>query len=205
VGHVGTGSPRRVTVSGMPLNAASSKSLVGRWWGRSGVEPPEPLRADALGLLAGDVTNPLPADLDECLLFYDRWAYSFGRVRARQRIHLDETLAPRNVETLLQRRRIEDMKDVTTPWDRSGSDLPRIVQIMMFHEAAGGRAYTGLLHRYQGETDLSDHLQLGRAVLVGRTQQPAARIVAVGRSAVGETVTEHWTYYRILFPVSRSN
>jgi hypothetical protein len=201
-GRDGAGSPRQMTISGMPLNAASSKSLVGRWWGRVGVEPPQPLRNDALGLPAGDITNPLSIDLDECILLYDRWAYSLGRVSARQRIHLDATLAPRNVETLLQRRRIEDMKDVTPPWDRSASDLPRILQMMMFHEAAGGRAYTGLLHRYQGEIDLSDHLRLARAVLVGRAQQPAVRIVDNGRSAAAEPATQHWTYYRIVFPVA---
>jgi hypothetical protein len=204
VGHNGVGQRRQMTVSGMPLNAASSKSLVGRWWGRADVGPPEPLGTDGLGMLAGSITNPLPIDLDECVLFYDRWAYSLGRMDTQQRVRLDETRAPRNVETLLQQRRIEDMKDITTPWDRSGSDVPRVLQMVMFHEAAGGRAYTGLLHRYQGEIDLSDHLQLDRAVLVGRAQQPAVRIIGDGPSADADTVTRHWTYYRIVFPVSPS-
>lgn len=202
LGHDGVDSPRRMTIAGMPLNAASSKSLVGRWWGATDFAPPEPMRNDGLGMLAGQITNPLPIDLDECVLFYDRWAYSLGRIAPRQRIRLDETVAPRNVETLLQQRRIEDMKDVTTPWDQSSPDVSRISQIMMFHEAAGGRAYTGLLHRHQGETDLSDHLMLGRAVLVGRAKQPAAQIVGEGLNAVGDTATQHWTYYRIVFPVN---
>jgi hypothetical protein len=200
--HHEVGWQWRMTITGMPLNAASTKSVVGRWWGKADVTSPEPLYADRLGMLAGHIRNPLPIELDECVLFYDRWAYSFGRVAPQQRIRLDETLAPRNVETLLQERRIEDMKDVTTPWDRSNSDVSRIVQMMMFHEAAGGRAYTGLLHRHQGETDLSDHLQLGRAVLVGRAKQPPARIASAGQSVIGDTATQQWTYYRTVFPVS---
>jgi hypothetical protein len=152
-------------------------------------------------LLAGSIRNPLNVDLTECMLLYDHWAYSLARVDARQQVSFDESLAPRNLDTLLRQRRIEDMKDVTTPWDQSLTHVPRILQMVMFHEAAGGRAYTGLLHRHRGEVDLSDHLQTGRAVLVGRAPSPAVRLTVNGQTPVGKEEGQQWTYFRMVFPV----
>jgi hypothetical protein len=163
------------------------------------------LKTDAAGLLVGRITNPLPVDLTESMVFYDRWAYSLGRLAAGQSAVLEESLAPRNVETLLRRRRVEDMKDVTTPWDRSSVDVPRILQMMMFHEIAGGRSYTGLLHRHEGKIDLSDHLRLGRAVLVGRSDEPAAELAWEDGAARDRSADRQWTYYRVVFPVNDSS
>ena len=44
--------------------------------------------------------------------------------------------------------------------------------MLMFHEAARGQSYTGLTHRYQPQIDLSEHVRLGQAVLVGRAERP---------------------------------
>ena len=68
----------------------------------------------------------------------------------------------------------------------------------MFHEAAGGRNYTSLTHRYQPWLDLSRHLDLGRAVLVGRAAGPAAELAVAGQAAVPN---QKWTFYRLLIPV----
>jgi hypothetical protein len=73
----------------------------------------------------------------------------------------------------------------------------------MFHEAAGGRGYTGLTHRYQGRIDLSDPLKTARAVLVGRAAERAVRLVIDGREIVDSEANKHWTYYRIVYPVGR--
>ena len=92
------------------------------------------------------------------------------------------------------------MKEITVPWNRSGVDVPRIVQIMMFHKAAGGRGYTRLLHRYQGCVDRSDNLKVGRGVFVGRAADRAAEIQRDGKS-MGDNYGRHWTFYRIVLPV----
>ncbi len=198
------GLDMQLTVSQMPLNQASSKSLVGRWWGAGNFASPGTLQANDIGMLSGQLTNPLPINLTDCTLLSDRWAYSLRNVAAGQQVSLDATLAPRNVETLLQRRRMEDLKDVTTPWDQSDTRVPRIVQMLMFHEAAGGRGYTGLTHRYQGQIDLSDHLNTERAVLVGRASEPAVRLNVDSGPVEDNGSNKHWTYYRIVFPVVRS-
>jgi hypothetical protein len=93
------------------------------------------------------------------------------------------------------------------------------MQMLMFHEAARGSNYTGLTHRYQPQIDLSEHIRLGQAVLVGRAEQPATKLndaapLRVHRSyepfhgvlniqfAPIAEKTEHWTYFRIIFPVN---
>ena len=55
-----------------------------------------------------------------------------------------------------------------TPYDQSSTDLPYILRTMMFYEAGGGRRYTGLSNSYQKFVDLSDRLDLGRAILVAQ-------------------------------------
>jgi hypothetical protein len=94
------------------------------------------------------------------------------------------------------------MQDVTTPWDRTSVRVPRILQMIMFHEIAGGRSYTGLLHRHEGRIDLSDHLLLGRAVLVGRADEAAADLAWEDGAARDPAADRQWTYYRVVFPVN---
>jgi hypothetical protein len=77
----------------------------------------------------------------------------------------------------------------------------------MFYGAAGGRSYTGLTHNYQSFIDLSRHLRSGRAILVGRSAQPASQVgirAAGGAGGPAESVAseqQHWCYYRIVLPV----
>ena len=78
-------------------------------------------------------------------------------------------------------------------------DVPRIVEMLMFHEAAGGARYTRLTHRYQSWLDMSDHLNLNRAVLVGRVAKGASRLLVGGDVIVPD---QQWVYYRIVLPVS---
>jgi len=76
------------------------------------------------------------------------------------------------------------------------------MEIMMFHEAAGGESYTGLSQRYQSYIDLSGHIRTGRAVLIGRSATPASRLARDGQS-LADVTDRHWTYYRVVFPVER--
>jgi len=192
---------QHMAISGLPIQVWSSKSLVGRWRGRAGGGVWQGhLRADSVGLVRGEVVNPLTVPLDDCVLFHGRWAYPLGKVGPRQRVAVDKGPGPRNVETLLRQRKIIDGKDINTPWDPSSDDVPRIIQIMMFHEAAGGRTYTTLFHRYQGFIDLSDHLKTGRAVLVGRAGRRATELVR-GGTPLSDEYDKHWTFYRFVFPV----
>ena len=71
----------------------------------------------------------------------------------------------------------------------------------MFHSAAGGETYTQLVNRYQSYVDLSSHLKLGRAVLIGRSKNAASNIVL---NETNLKADQGWTYYRVVFPVADS-
>jgi hypothetical protein len=139
-------------------------------------------------------------------------------VAVGQRVSIAD-FPPLDLEARLTQRRIEQSKDVATPWEKDSTDVPRIVQMLMFHEAARGRNYTGLSHRYQPEIDLSESVRLGQAVLVGRAKQPTARLTAgtdttridvTSKNAdkvlpplVTEDNAETYTWYRVVFPVKK--
>jgi hypothetical protein len=78
--------------------------------------------------------------------------------------------------------------------------VPRVLEIMMFHSAAGGPTYTGLGQNYQDFVDLSDQLMLGRAILLGSAAAPAAQLDDRDRSLT-DTADRHWTWFRLLLPV----
>ncbi len=60
------------------------------------------------------------------------------------------------------------------------------------------------MNRYQSFVDLSDQIELGRAVLVGRG--PAAASMEVNGAPLSESqMNRHDTIYRFLLPVAKAN
>ena len=92
-----------------------------------------------------------------------------------ERVTLDtQSSKRRDLERRITRRRItHEQKETITTWDEAGQDVTRILEVMMFHEAAGGQPYTKVGGRYQSYVDLSEQLRLGRAILMGRAEVPA--------------------------------
>jgi hypothetical protein len=193
------GSDMRLADLSLPI--ASSKSLSARWWAKTSVPIESKLTSDQFGLLAGQLHQPLTVELTDCILTHGEKLYRLGRLRPGERVSIDSQ-SSLNLEWRLTLRRIEESKDVATPWDQASTDVPRIMQMLMFHEAARGRSYTGLTHRYQPYIDLSEHIRLGQAVLVGRANQPVAHFDNAGRSLADPSDTTTWTWYRIVFPVT---
>jgi hypothetical protein len=195
-------------IDGLPVQSASSKSLSVRWWGQNAKPTPSSLIVNEYGTLDGSLSNPLPMELTECLLVFKDSLYRVGPLKSGQVVDLG-SLTPRNLQARLTEVTFEGSKEVSTLWKRDSTDVPRIVQMLMFHEAARGRSYSGLTHRYQSYLDLSGHLELGRAVLAGRANQPATRLVHEGRDlaavddAAPEDDTAAGTWFRVVFPVQR--
>jgi hypothetical protein len=189
-------------LTALTIQAASSKSLAAAWWSRTQLPTDTQLTIDRFGLLAGEFKQPLPVALTECLLAHGEKLYRLGKLEPGERVRIAD-LPPLNLEARLTERRVENSKDISTPWERDSVDIPRIVQMLMFHESARGSSYTGLTHRYQPETDLSEHIRLGQAVLVGRAGAPVARLM--GDGATGPLIEDNeastWTWYRIVLPV----
>jgi hypothetical protein len=190
-------SPRLV---GLSVPVSASKSLSARWWAKSQLPVDSQLTTDQFGLLGGRFTQPLPIELSECILAHGEKLYRLGILRPGQVVSIDSQ-SSLNLEWRLTLRSVVESKDVTTPWDQASTDVPRIVQMLMFHEAARGTSYTGLTHRYQSYIDLSEHVRLGEAVLVGRAAEPVAHL----RSGADALESPHgvttWTWYRLILPV----
>lgn len=188
---------------GMPIQVSSSRSLIARWWTELSVPQTQRLAVNNNGLLSGRLANPLDVELSDCMVLYRNWSYPLtGSLRPGQEFTIDG-LPPRNLEWRLTRRRVVDSKDVSTPWDQASLDTQRILEILMFHKAAGGKAYTALDHRYQPYLDLSDHLRTGRVILVGRGPEAASSLTRDGRP-LDRWTDRQWTIYRIVFPVTTS-
>jgi hypothetical protein len=190
-------------IAGLSVPNASSKSLSIRWWGNAAAELPSRLVRTEHGPVEGELTNPLPLELTDCLLVYGDWLYRLGTLRPGQSIMVDprESL---NLEYRLTERSVQNSKDISTPWDQTTTDIPRIVRIMMFHEAARGRSYTGLTHRYQPYIDLSEQVRLGRAVLAGQASGQVTRLVSGGQPLAAGSEQQALTFCRIVFPVASS-
>jgi hypothetical protein len=190
----------RDKVRGMPIEVSGSRSLLGQWWSEVPVRSDLSLTVDSNGLLSGSVANPLSIELTDCRVLYENWIYPISAgLKPGQSISLDG-VRPKNLEYHLTRRRDVDGRDVRSNWDPTGTDVARLLEMMMFFGSIEGESYTKLTHRYQHQIDLSDHLRSGRAILVGRAAVPATELYRDGRSLAAHT-DRHWTFYRLVFPV----
>jgi len=158
------------------------------------------LKFDQYGLVSGTFRQPLSNDLSECMLAHGEKLYRLGTLKAGQNVTVDPQ-SSLNLEWRLTLRTVVESKDVATPWDQASLEVPRIVQMLMFHEAARGRSYTGLTHRYQPYVDLSEHVRLGQAVLVGRAAKPMTQLQQGGVPLADPQNTQTWTWYRLVLPV----
>jgi hypothetical protein len=187
-------------LSGLPVPVASSKSLAARWWAKAKVEGEANLSVNQFGVLTGDFPFPLPVKLTDCLVVHGEKLYRLDKLSPGQVVHMED-FTPLNLEARLTQRTVVLSKDVSTPWDKASIDVPRIVLMMMFHDAARGSSYTGLTNRYQPYIDLTRHVRLGRAVLVGRAEQSISRLSSNEHPLAEGTDEQTWTWYRVVLPV----
>ena len=198
----GHGPAAQGELHGLPMMAASTRSLVATAVGHHQLSVTSELSPDNItGALEGWLSNPLSIAIEDGVLYYGDWAFEvpahWEPGATVQAVELRETM--RNLESRLTKSRVVQRNRQGSGWSTVDVDVPRIVEMLMFHDAAGGARYTRLTHRYQPWLDMSDHLNLNRAVLVGR--------VAAGPSSLlvgGDLVDpdQQWIYYRIIFPVS---
>ena len=77
--------------------------------------------------------------------------------------------------------------------------------MLTFHEATGGKDYTGLRNAALRELELTTLMGLGRAILVGRIVEPAAP-AAVVRTVSPETPdATKSTFVRFVIPVEHQD
>ncbi|MFN9444435.1 MAG: hypothetical protein ACK57Y_00205 [Pirellulaceae bacterium] len=192
-------------IVGVGVPAAGSKSFQTSWqvaW--------EPAMESSFqlvpgsDLLQGDWTNPLPVDLLDGVVLFRNWIYPLPtRVQAGQRQVFNLRTVPKDLSRTLQRRRVVEGNEQGRPWDPLlRDDLGPLAMMLMFHRAAGGRGFTSLDHRFLGSLDLSDHLKMDQAIVVGRLEKPLWQL-RLHDSQKELTLQEgqQQTWARILVPV----
>lgn len=186
----------------VPIQVASTRTIIDRWAGR--IEPGDysslevDLRSDSL---IGQLTNPLDVELTRAVIIYGQWAYMVDRdIAPGEMIDIERDTTERTLDGYLTRRQVNEGRDETTPWDPTDVDIHRIVEMLMFHEAAGGEAYTRLTQRLHAPVDLSGHLTPDRAVFFGLSPSRNMTMKIDGQAA-DDCYGESHTYYRFVMPV----
>jgi hypothetical protein len=141
-------------------------------------------------LLQGSFSNPLNVDLLDGTLYFAGRAYAIpDRIRPGERVPIT-SMIPKDITRRLQRRTFVAGQEQGVEWDPANTqEWERLMELMTFHRAAGGAAYTGLHHRYLSTLENSDILKLDRAIVFARLPEPISswnlQRDAVQRNAVG--------------------
>lgn len=153
----------------VPLASASSRVFEAEWIAPCGDAVVDTdLRRDAQGMLRGTLVSRLPFTLEGCSLFHAGWCYDIGSFAPGARFDPLAGKGPRTLSAALTRSEAVLERVQTERWSPDGTDVDRILEIIGFHEAAGGASYTSLEAGPLGRIDLSTLLPIERAVLVGR-------------------------------------
>jgi hypothetical protein len=196
--EVGAGQGR---VTGVPIGIWSSKAFVARWQAAAGGLEAN-LSESTAGRLRGTITNKSNSPLSQCVLMFGNSAWPIGTIEAGE-TKRPEDLDPQSyalIESFLVRRQEFATKAQVAPYDRTDADVARILEIMMFHELAGGSNYSGLLNRQQRYLDLGNQLEFGKAVLVCRATSGAV-VKIDGETVAAEAMNKHDSIYRYVLPV----
>jgi hypothetical protein len=154
------------------------------------------------------VRNTLAVPLAHCVLIYDKWAYVIRDFAPGRELDLEFDIDPQTVDTYLRKVTAVGDRKVATPYDQAGFDVPRIVELISAHELVLGKTYTGLANQYQGFLELSDLVARDRAVLIGRTSEPATTLVRLDGDSPPTPLatnehTQRWTFHRYVIPVAK--
>jgi len=190
-------------VEGAPVQAASSKSFGLRWWADSDLKMRGRFRPNSsIDSLRNGIINPLDETLHDCQVYYRGWAYRFDKpVGPGEPLQIADAARERKLQWHLTRKVIDlNHDDTAEEWGDFIQSVPRILEVQMFHQAAGGRGYTQLHGRFQPYVDLSKQLNLNRAIVICRVKKPAIKLESGGvLSGEGD---QQWTYYRFITPVT---
>ena len=88
-------------------------------------------------------------------------------------------------------------------WDSRSSNLRDIVQMLTWHELAGGSGYTRLNNSALQEFELSSHVDLGRAVLLAEASSPISSL-SINGSEAGASDQRTTTIIRVILPVDEA-
>lgn len=201
-------SANRDALAAFPLPAWSTRSLTARWTGRIDSPVHGQLHQEA-EIVAGTIVNGLDVPLEDALLCYGHWVLDLGTLEPNETRTVGLRTERRDLRAFVTGQKVvlKEGRQLSTPYDRSSTDVGYILRAMMFFDAAAGRQFTGLDHRYQAFVDASDLLHGGRAVLVGRVPDGAvaghgAPLAVQSEAGPVEPVRRRAVLYRFVLPVA---
>jgi hypothetical protein len=188
----------------VPISVWSSKQFRAQWRGAHDASPDLPLVREGDMVFRTNVRNPYRFTLTRCVLLYGRWAYPLGDLAPEEGVSIPRD--PRTAEAWLTERGVVRERQRIEPYDRETLEVERILPIIGFYQAAGGRKYVGLLNRYEQALDMSEQLEMGRAVLMGWGEAPPAITAApVGAAPAAPEPATTKTLYRHVYDVRAAN
>ena len=191
-------------IEDLPLQVSSTKPIFATWW--ASIEPESRVqlnRDPRLTQLRGRVNYKLPFKLKNCRLIFENWAYVLENpLNPGDTFDVQTGTTEKSLRSILTRKVKLKKSDRSenSPWDPTDIRVNRIADIMMFYQASGGKAYTNLSHQYHSFTDMTDQLNLHRAILVGEVDEPGAILKVNGKSALTQ-YDQTTTVVRILLEV----
>ena len=195
-----------VLIADQPLRVSSTRATFGQWWSQTQFTLESKLWLNRRTRhIEGTFSNPLDQPLKDCRLLFGQYVYQLSEsLEPGGEIDiLGDDLREQTTRSYLNRRS-KDSEDANRarriPWNPTSTRIDRLAEILMFYSAAGGREYTGLSHRYQPFADLTDHLQLSRAILVGKVNSLVTPLQIDGQSAQ-DSYDSASTFVRLIFPV----
>lgn len=188
------------SIEGLSIPIGSSRAVRGLWWTLSAPDVASDLRAQADTYLSGSFRNPFDVDVRDAAILFERWYYKLGRVSANATVTIDKSDSASSLKAELTGRTVQGDSHAIATWQPSNMDVARIMQMVLFQRAAGGRDYTGLVHRHDGNLDFSPQLASGRAVFVGRIRD---RVLQLNGTDFSDDATQRWTFCRVVLPVAR--
>ncbi len=189
------------------VGAGGTKCLFGEWQGK--MDSQESALSEIAGVdqLAGGFRNPFGEEIRDGVLFYHNWYYRLNsRIPVGTSVRISSETIPKDIARKLNERKSFDQKSISTKWDPASRDsLDRLMELMMFHEAATGQNYTSLKHRYQGFLDQSNLLDSDKAILIGKLSKPVSQlqIIASGDKQVDVKQELDQVWCRVIIPVSK--
>lgn len=199
-------STRPPRLDDVPLQIWSTKNFTGTWFPKDDFGLRADLRRVPLGLdetVEGSVANRSDNRWTGAVLLFDRWVIPLGAIAPGETVAIDERTASLVADQHFARRRRVGDEDVVTVYDKASLDVPRIMEVLMFHQAAGGQEYTRLKHQDEGQLDFSRLLSPRRAILLVQSEQPAVDIEQTNIELT-EDNSQQWTFLRFVIPVSKS-
>lgn len=160
----------RAELSQLPIQVSSTKTIFTRYNSTVDFETRSRLRFNPTrNRLVGSITNPLDVEIRNSRLLFQNRVYIFPRPLAAGETVDIYTGARERTTTFYFSRQQENGSDKEggLAWNSQESSVNRIAEMLMFHEAARGKQYTGMSNGYQSEIDLSEQVNLNRAILFG--------------------------------------